>query len=77
MEEKKTPRPFILEIDEAKNEIIQVINKAIQVRRLPCYLLSPIIENIYREIQAGAKNELEMAKQQIGAAEAAPTIQND
>ena len=65
MEEKKIQRPFIREIDEAKNEIIQVVNKAIQVRRLPCYLLSPIIENIYREIQAGAKNELEMVKAQM------------
>lgn len=65
MEEKKIQKPIILEMDEAKLEIIQVINKAIQVRKLPCYLLLPIIENIYREMQAGAQNELAMARQQL------------
>lgn len=58
-------KPLILEIDEAKQEIIQVINNAIQVRKLPCYLLLPIIENLYRDIQAGAQNELTMARKQM------------
>ena len=65
MEEKQ--KPFILEMEEAKADIIQVINNAIQVRKLPCYLLLPTIESIYREIQAGAQNELMMAKQQFEA----------
>ena len=69
MEENKIQKPFILEMDEAKAEIIQVINKAIQVRKLPCYLLAPIIESIYREIQNGAQNELAMAKQQMEQSE--------
>lgn len=67
MEENKIQKPFIVEMEEAKLEIIQVVNNAIQVRKLPCYLLLPIIENIYREIQAGAQNELAMARQQIEA----------
>lgn len=63
MEEKQ--KPFILEMDEARAEIIQVINNAIHIRKLPCYLLLPTIENIYREMQVGAQNELIMAKQQF------------
>lgn len=65
MEQKQKQKPFILEMDEAKTEIIQVINNAIQVHKLPCYLLLPTIENIYRDIQIGAQNELAMAKQQM------------
>ena len=77
MEEKNIQRPFILEIDEAKMEIIQVINKAIQVRRLPCYIVDMILSDICIQVKEGAKNELKMAKAQMGAAETAPTVQND
>lgn len=65
MEEKNTQKPLILEIEEAKLEIIQTINNAIQVRKLPCYLLLLTIESIYRDIQAGAQQELAMAKAQM------------
>ena len=65
MEENKIQKPLILEIDEAKTEIIQCINNIIQNRKLPCYLLLPTIENIYRDIQIGAQNELAMAREQI------------
>ena len=63
MEEKQ--KPFILEIDEAKNEIIQVINNAINVHKLPCYLVDMILAPISAQIREGAKNELAMASEQI------------
>lgn len=63
MEEKH--KPFILELDEAKLEIIQVINNAIQVRKLPCYLIDMILSEISTQIKEGAKNELTMLKQQM------------
>ena len=37
--EEKIQKPFILEMEEVKQEFIQVINNAIQVRNLPCYLI--------------------------------------
>lgn len=64
MEEQKEKRPLILEIDEAKAEIIQVINNAIQVHGLPCYIVDMILSNISAQVKEGAKNELEMAKKQ-------------
>lgn len=64
MEEQKEKRPLILEIDEAKTEIIQVINNAIQVHGLPCYIVDMILSNISALVKEGAKNELEMAKKQ-------------
>ena len=65
MEENKIQKSPILEMDEFKQEIIQVINKAIQVRKLPCYFLVQTIENIYKDVQIGAQNELAMARQQV------------
>ena len=64
MEEKIT-RPFILEVDEAKKEFIQVINNAIQVRQLPCYIIEMILADLHGQIKEGAKSELEMAKAQV------------
>lgn len=85
MNEKNTQRPFILEVDEAKNEIIQAINNAIRVHNLPCCIVDMILSDVYYQVKEGARNELEqvraqevaMAKQQMGAAQTAPTTQND
>ena len=65
MEEKKIQKSFILEIDEAKLEMIQVINNAIQVHKLPCYIVDMILSEIGTQIKEGAKNELAMARQQL------------
>ena len=65
MEENKIQKPFILEIDEAKAEIIQVVNNAIQVRKLPCYMLDMVLSEICVQIKEGAKQELAMARQQM------------
>ena len=69
MEESKIQKPFILEMDEAKAEIIQVINNAIQVRKLPCYILDTILTEIGVQIKEGAKQELAMARQQMEQSE--------
>ena len=63
MEEKQ--KPFILEMEEAKLEMIQVINNAIQVRKLPCYLIDTFLSEISSQIKEAAKQEWAMAKQPI------------
>ena len=65
MEENKTQKPLILEMDETKSEIIQVINNAIQVRKLPCYFIDMVLSEISTQIKEGAKQELAMVKEQI------------
>lgn len=65
MEEKNIQKPFILEMDEAKMEIIQSINNAIQVHKLPCYLIDMILSEVSAQIKEGAKQELAMARQQV------------
>lgn len=58
-------RPLIVEIEEAKNELIQCINKIMQEHQLPCYFMEPIFKEIYAQVNAGAQNELKMAKAKI------------
>ena len=70
--ENKEHKPLILEIDEAKKELIQCVNNIIQVHGLPCYIIDMLLSDISTQIKEGAKNELAMAKAQIGAATAAP-----
>lgn len=69
--EEKMNKPFILEIDEAKKEFIQVINNAIQVRKLPCYIISMILDDLRAQIKDAANSELEMAKAQVSKEEVA------
>lgn len=65
MEENKIQKPFILEMDEAKSEIIQAINNAIRVHNVPLYLVDMILSEIGPQIKEGAKQELNMARQQM------------
>ena len=65
MEENKIQKPFILEMDEVKMEMVQVINKAIQVRKLPCYLIDMVLSELGVQIKEGAKQEIAMAKAQM------------
>ena len=65
MEENKIQKPLILEMEEAKREMVQVINNIVQTHKLPFYIIEMIFENIHSQIKEGAKGELEMAKAQI------------
>ena len=65
MEEKNINKPFILEIDEAKIEMIQGINNIIQAHKLPLYIVNMILSEIGTQIRDGAINEIKIAKEQI------------
>jgi hypothetical protein len=65
MEENKIQKPFILEVEEAKVEMVQAINNAMQVHKLPCYILDMILADLVSQIKTGAKNELQMAQEQM------------
>ena len=63
-------KPIILELDEAKQELIQCVNSIIQNHGLSCYLLEPIFAELYSEIKVTARNELaEARKAQVMRAE--------
>lgn len=73
-------KPIILEIDEAKQELMQSINEIMGRHGLNCYLMEPMFAEFYAGIQAQAQRELAQARAMQGAATSAPhseTIQND
>ena len=65
MEENKIQKPFILEMEEAKQEIIQSINNAIQVHGVPFTIVDMILSEVGSQVKEGAKQELAMARQQM------------
>lgn len=67
-------KSIILEMDEAKRELIQCANNIIQKHGLNCYLMEPAFAELYAEVKAEAQRELARSRQ---AAMAAQTTQND
>lgn len=67
MEEKQ--KPLILEIDEAKLEMIQCVNNAIQVHKLPFYVIDMLLSDISSQIKNAAKDELKVAREQMNNGE--------
>mgnify|MGYP003305117916 CR=1 FL=1 len=63
-------KPIILEIEEAKQELIQCVNDMMAKHRLPCYLMEPMFADVYGQIKASARNELEQARAQVAMAQA-------
>ena len=66
---KEQQKSIILEIEEAKMELIQNVNDIMARHNLPCYLLEPTCKEIYEQMKAGAQNELKQAKAQWAAAQ--------
>jgi hypothetical protein len=55
-------KPIILEMDEAKQELVQCVNDVLARHGLNCYLIEPMFAELYREIKASAQNELAQAR---------------
>ena len=55
-------KPIILEMDEAKQELVQCVNEIMQRHGLNCYLMEPMFANLYAEVKAEAQRELAQAK---------------
>lgn len=58
-------KPMAIEVDEFKQELIKIINDAVRERRIPFFVLEPIMNDFTNQIRNGAKEELQYAKQQI------------
>ena len=69
-------KPIILELEEAKQELIQCVNDIMRKHGLNCYLMEPMFADLYAEVKAGAQRELTQAREAARAASQA-TIQND
>ncbi len=63
-EQQKNTRSMVIEVDEFKQELIRLINDAVRVRRIPYFILEPILNDYSAQVREGAKEELAYAKQQ-------------
>lgn len=60
-------RPIILDIEDAKQELIQCVNNILQTHKLSCYLIEPVFAELYSQIKASAQSELAQARARIQA----------
>lgn len=58
-------KPIILEMDEAKRELIECVNDILQKHNLSCYLIEPMFSELYNQIKLSAQNELAQARAQV------------
>jgi hypothetical protein len=55
-------KSIILELEEAKQELIQCVNEIMHKHGLNCYLMEPMFASLYAEVKAEAQRELAQAK---------------
>lgn len=58
-------KPFILEVEESKDELVQCVNHIVNDKGVPCYFILPTLENLTQQVRAVANNELKMAMEQM------------
>ena len=58
-EKTKVVRPFCLELQDARVEIMAAISKSAQQHGIPFYLLKDIIADALRQVENGARVEIE------------------
>lgn len=60
MEQNQTPqRPMVVVINEARQELIATINRYLRDEQVPCFILEPIVKDLYTELKLNAERELE------------------
>ncbi len=67
-EAKKVGRPLCLEMRDAKAELVNTVNAAMQKRGLPCFILRGILEEILASVKEVEKNEIAAAEKQYNEA---------
>lgn len=55
-------KSIILEMDEAKQELVQCVNDVLRKHGLNCYLIEPMFAELYAQVKASANNELAQAR---------------
>ena len=73
-------KPFVIEMDEAKKDLVSVVDRAIQERKIPCYVLEILLGDILSQVQEVARREREIANQSYlkqFATEENPTEENE
>lgn len=60
---EKAQRPLILEIEDAKVNIVGAVNSVLK-KGLPCYMVADILDSVLSQMRECARRELEAARSQ-------------
>lgn len=52
-------RPMVVVVNEARQELITVINHYLRDEQIPCFILEPIVKELYTELKLNADKEYE------------------
>ena len=63
MNQENTNRHLALELDDIKNDLVQVVNKAI-MKGIPCFLLEYIVAELNTQVHSIAEEERNIAKKE-------------
>lgn len=55
-------KPMCLRVEDAKKEIAEVINRYKIEEKIPCYILEPIMLNLYKQIVEGKNAEVAICR---------------
>ena len=58
-------KPFVIEMDETKRDLVSVVDAAIQIRKIPCYVLEMLLSDVLSQVHDVAQREREFAKQSL------------
>lgn len=62
MNKSETPKPLMLAMQEAEQELVSNVNGIMQKHNIPCYFFEMIFDKIHRQIKDGAMKELSNVK---------------
>ena len=57
----KPVRPFCIDYKNARNEIFKAVNNAIEIHKVPLFLLEGILKEACQQVKEGARAEVESA----------------
>jgi len=63
MNQENTSRHLALELDDIKNNLVQVVNNAV-MKGVPCFLLEYIVSELNSQVHNRANEEREMARKE-------------
>jgi hypothetical protein len=64
MASNTTPqRPMVVVVNEARQTLITTLNRYLRDEQIPCFILEPIVKELYTELKLNADRELEQGYQ--------------
>lgn len=58
-------RPMVVVVNEARQTLIATLNRYLRDEQIPCFILEPIVKDLYTELKLNADRELEQGYQLI------------